>query len=531
MLTDHPRSTDCRYKLPPSRLLPPMLQTIAGRLRPFDYAERCRERYGNRFTVHMVDMAPLVFLSSPEDIRTIVSAPPDSLHAGGGGALLEPLFGKSAFMLHEQDKHSGVRNAIMPAFHRKTAQGHADMINTVVDGEVGSWPADMECSLSPYVYRLTLKTMLMTSIASRGPGDGKPAHGEPTCREPVCGESMRGEPACKGSSYRGPMHGEPMYELLCRRMLDMLSVMASPLLQEPRLRHLPGWRRTWRKFLYRRHEVDEIVYAIIAGRRDEGAADKCLRGHDRRDSRGHDRQDPRGHDRQDPRGHDRQDDLLDLLIAAHGPDGSPMSDRQVRDNLMSTIIAGHETTAATIAWAFQLLAHNRAVQDRLIEEIDSGCGDTYMNAVIQETLRHKPTFLFLPPRVVMAPTEVGGWNYDPPAQLLACTYLLHHDPELHPDPHTFRPERFLDETPPPGAVLPWGGGRKRCPGRHLALMEIRAVLRRVLSTRLVLPTSARIAPAHWRTALLTPHAGSKVILRTRRPRPHSRFAGAHSGSI
>jgi cytochrome P450 len=145
-----------------------------------------------------------------------------------------------------------------------------------------------------------------------------------------------------------------------------------------------------------------------------------------------------------------------------------------------------------------------------------------MNAVIQEALRHKPTFLFLPPRVVLQPTEIGGWDYRPPAQLLACTYLLHHDPGLYVDPHTFLPERFLQGPPQPGTFLPWGLGRKRCPGRQVALIEIREVLQRVLSTWHVLPASPRIAHPRWRTALLAPNPKSKLILCAR----HSQRPGA-----
>jgi cytochrome P450 len=235
--------------------------------------------------------------------------------------------------------------------------------------------------------------------------------------------------------------------------------------------------------------VDEIIYPLIS---------RCRRVCEHRDQGS-----PRA-------------DLLSLLVCARDPDGSPLSDRQVRDNLVSVVIAGHETTAATLAWAFQLLAHNPTVQDRLIEEIDEGTDDTYMDAVIQEVLRHRPTFLFLPPRVVKEPIEIGGWNYHPPAQLLACTYLLHHNPELYADPEVFMPERFLREAPQPGTFLPWGLGRKRCPGRQFALIEIRSVLRRALSTWQVLPARDRIERPRWRTALLTPHAGSKIILRTRR---------------
>ena len=277
---------------------------------------------------------------------------------------------------------------------------------------------------------------------------------------------------------------EPIFDRLSQRLLAMLTVVATPLLQEPSLRRLPGWRDTWRRFVRRRDEADELIFALIEERRREG--------------------------------HGAGRDLLNMLLAAINPDGSPFSDRQVRDNLVSVIVAGHETTAATLAWSFQLLAHNPGVQERLIEEIDGEAGDEYMNATIQETLRHKPTFLFLPPRVVSEPIEIRGSLYGPPTHLCACTYLMHHDPDLYPDPHNFNPERFLGATPQAGALLPWGAGHKRCPGRHLALLEIETVLQQALSRLLVLPAGARIEHPRWHSALLTPHSGARVLLRRRR---------------
>ena len=394
---------------------------------------------------------------------------------------MAPVFGESSFALRDRDEHASVREAITPMFHGPALRGHAGTIAEIVEREVESWPVDDACSLSPHLDRLTLLVMLRVAIASSTVG-----------------------------------RSERLYDMLCQRMLDMLSVMATPLLQEPRLRRLPGWHGRWRRFLRQREEVDEIVYGLISLRREECACRDLL---------------------------DLSGDLLDLLAAARNPDDTPLSDKQVRDNFVSTVVAGHETTSATLAWTFQLLAHHPTVQDRLVEEIDGeldGVGDglrgtdngldvaddrsngvddrpggTYMNAVIQEALRHKPTFLFLPPRVVLRPTEIGGWSYRPPAQLLGCTYLLHHDPELYSSPHAFAPERFLQGPLQPGTFLPWGLGRKRCPGRQLALMEIREVLRQALSRWRVLPVSPRIERPRWRTVVLAPHAGSQVILRSR----------------
>jgi|GEM_PF-6191973 len=115
-------------------------------------------------------------------------------------------------------------------------------------------------------------------------------------------------------------HGRQVHEILCQRMLAMLSVMATPLLQEPQLRHLPGWRGVWRKFERQRQAVDEIIYPLISTRR--RAFEHGDQGN-------------------------RQADLLSLLISARNPAGSPLSDRQVRDNLVSVVIAGHETHAGS----------------------------------------------------------------------------------------------------------------------------------------------------------------------------------------
>ena len=224
------------------------------------------------------------------------------------------------------------------------------------------------------------------------------------------------------------------------KALAMLTVTGSVVFPVPMLRHGPG-RTVWRRFLRHRSEVDTLIHGLIDERRHAGgAADR---------------------------------DALAVLLAARNPEGAPMTRAQLRDNVMSLILAGHETTASQLAWAFQLLAHNPAVQRRLIEEIDGDAGDAYMTATIQEVLRHRPVFLFTIPRAVVQPIEIGGWTYEPPAHLLGCIYLLHHDPDVYPEPDEFRPERFLEGQPSPYAYLPWGGGRRRCPGSHLALLEMR----------------------------------------------------------
>jgi cytochrome P450 len=435
-----------RFKgdLPPSGHLPAACQTLACRLWPYTYFEYCHARLGDRFTIYPLDLPPLVFLADPEEIRTVLTADPSELHPGAGATMIAPVIGERSFMLLEEDEHISARKAITPAFHQRMVADQTAILSSTVQREVASWPLDIPVPLDPWIRALTLRVILRAIFSDQ-------------------------------DSALAPLH---------ERLLRMLSVTTSIVLQEPKLRCIPGWAATWRRFARQRAEVDALIYGLMARRRDEG----------------------------DP----GRGDLLDMLLTAENTDGSPMPDQKIRDNLMSMIVAGHETTTGELAWAFQLLAHNPPVQNRLIEELDGGGGEEYLTATVHETLRHKPVFLFAIPREVTEPIQIGDWTYRPPAHLAACTYLMHHNPDLYPKPHEFRPERFTGETQQARTWLPWGGGRKHCLGRHFALMEVKAILRQVLATTRVLPASDRIERPRWRSAILVPHAGGRVILRQRR---------------
>lgn len=284
-------------------------------------------------------------------------------------------------------------------------------------------------------------------------------------------------------SLTGRLEGalDERVDLLHRRVLEMLSVTQSATLVEPRLRYGPG-RRVWRQFQHRRAQVDELLTALIADYQQR--AESC-------------------------------DDLLSQMASLSDDDPRNFA-RRLRDNAMSLILAGHETTAAQLAWAFQLLAYNPSVRDRLIREIDADRTDEYLTATLHEVLRHRCVFVFSIPRVVAKPIEIGGWTYAPPAQILACIYLLHHDPVIYRDPYAFRPERFLDSPPDPRAWMPWGGGRKRCPGLHLAMLEMKIVLRTVLRERTPHAAARRMERPRWRSVIVAPHAGSQVVFSRRR---------------
>ncbi len=215
--------------------------------------------------------------------------------------------------------------------------------------------------------------------------------------------------------------------------------------------------------------------------------------------------------------HEGRDDILSVLLDARHEDGSPMSNQEVRDELMTLLVAGHETTATSLAWAFERLVRAPDALRSLVAEVDAGEDDAFITATIQETLRSRPVLPNVQPRLVVKPIEVGGWDYEPGVALVANGYLMHHDPDLYPDPYSFRPERFLDSPPGTYSWIPFGGGRRRCLGASFALLEMRIVLAAVLSTYEVSATAGGAEVARRRNITVRPGRGSQVKIGDRAP--------------
>jgi cytochrome P450 len=268
--------------------------------------------------------------------------------------------------------------------------------------------------------------------------------------------------------------------LLRDRLTHVLAIGASPISLLPPLQRDFGALSPWRRFVRLRDEVDAELFALIAERRADPA--------------------------------DR-DDVLSLLLGARHEDGSPMTDLELRDELMTLLVAGHETTASELAFAFERLVRAPAVLARLTAEIAGGDGDAYLTATVQETLRRRPVLPNAAPRLVMQEIEVGGWRYPPGACLVPHAYLIHHDPAIYPDPYAFRPERFLDQPPGTYTWIPFGGGRRRCLGAAFATVEMKVVLRAVLER--AQPRAAgdgRLELSRRRSITLSPREGAQVVL-------------------
>ncbi len=219
--------------------------------------------------------------------------------------------------------------------------------------------------------------------------------------------------------------------------------------------------------------------------------------------------------RRDPRLEDR-DDVLSLLLRTPDEDGNPITDAELRDQVMTVLVAGYESTATGLTWACERLSRNREAQDRLAAEVSKGEGDEYLNAVVKEALRTRPPLVNAGRRTTREVT-VGGRRVDSGTAVAAMFSLTHRRPDLWPDPLDFKPERFLDGKPLPYSFVPFGGGIRRCVGAALATLEMRLVLKTVIARHAIGPAPGREEKARLAGVVLIPAKGGRLVLERRRP--------------
>jgi cytochrome P450 family 135 len=266
------------------------------------------------------------------------------------------------------------------------------------------------------------------------------------------------------------------------RLRERLRAMIEPL-SRPRgmmllfmLGRFGGDRAGMRRFEDNRRAVDEILFEEIARRRE----DPGLEG---------------------------RDDVFSALLVAEDENGERLSDREVRDELVTLLLAGHETTATGLAWAFDLLLHEPAAHKRALE------GDTeYLDAVVKEALRIRPVIPGVGRVVHEEPVSLNGWVIPPGVEINPSIRMIHRRGDLYPDPDAFRPERFLGPDPPDTYTwIPFGGGTRRCLGASFAQMEMRIVLRRVLERCALRPADPELEEVQFRGITQAPRNGVVVI--------------------
>lgn len=207
---------------------------------------------------------------------------------------------------------------------------------------------------------------------------------------------------------------------------------------------------------------------------------------------------------------EQSDDVLALLLQARDETGSRIPDEEIRDNLITLLVAGNESTATALSWALERLARSPDSLDRTIAEADDG-GGPYTQAVIEETLRLWPVFPLIARRV-MQEFEIGDWIVPAGATIAPAILLMHRRPDIYPDPDEFRPERFLERPPGTYTWIPFGGGVRRCLGASFSMFEMRVVLSALLSqVRPVAPEGEAEGPKR-RVITLAPARGASVVL-------------------
>ncbi|HEY6758015.1 MAG TPA: cytochrome P450 [Baekduia sp.] len=213
-------------------------------------------------------------------------------------------------------------------------------------------------------------------------------------------------------------------------------------------------------------------------------------------------------------------DVLALMVQARRDDGSPLSNAEIRDQLVTMLAAGHETTAHTLSWAVERLRRHPQILDRLTDEVDAG-DKALRDATIREVQRMRPVISFSG-RHTMQPFEVGGYRI-PKGHLIGLSAgLTHYDPNLFPHPDVFDPDRFLDATPGTYEWIPFGGGRRRCIGATFAHMELDVVLRVILERVRFAPTDAPDEPWKFKGVAWSPAGGGMARIERRPARTASR---------
>jgi cytochrome P450 len=212
---------------------------------------------------------------------------------------------------------------------------------------------------------------------------------------------------------------------------------------------------------------------------------------------------------------DPREDILSMLVAARFEGGEPMDDAEIRDQLMTLLLAGHETTATGLAWTFDLLVRHPAVLERLVAEVDAG-EQAYARAVVSEALRLRPV-VPLAGRRLASPLRVDGHMLPAGTDVTPAIWLAHTRADRYPEPLAFRPERFLDGAASTSAWVPFGGGVRRCIGAAFAEMEMRVALAEILRHRTLRSASGNAERVARRNVTFSPAGGTQVIAAARRP--------------
>jgi len=413
------------------------------------YMEQCRDRYGDVFTGRIFGDQPLVFVSDPALVRDVLTGDPEILRAGEGNAILGPVVGSRSLLLLDGAEHLAQRRMMLSAFQGDRMSAYVQLMTDVTAREVATWEPG-RVEAWPRMQAITLEIIV----------------------EAVFGVT-------------DPARAARMREALTE-MLDWLG-------KPSRLLRLAVATRGVRergeaRGLGRFRQATAGVHALLQQELDRRRA-------------------------ADGDGRPAGDDVLSLLRAARDPEGRGLTDEELRDQLITLLVAGHETTATTLAWTLERLVRHPDALARTVAEADAG-EHAWIDAVLRETLRLRPV-LPIVVRHTTAPVDLGPHRIPSGVDIAPCIHLLHRRADVYPEPHAFRPQRFLDTPPGTYTWLPFGGGVRRCLGASFALVEARVVLAEVLRRVAVSAPQDRSERVSRRAITLTPGRAAEICIAVR----------------
>ncbi|MTJ07255.1 cytochrome P450 [Anabaena sp. UHCC 0204] len=453
-------------KLPAGPQTHPWIQTYQWVKNPLGYMEECAKKYGDTFTLRVGPLfKPQVLISHPQGIQQIFTTDPKHLDSGAPAGAGAPLLGPNSLLSLEGKTHQRQRKLLTPQFHGERMLTYGELINDITKEVTSQWQIGEVFPVLSSMQEISFQVILKAVFGLK---DGE---------------------RC-----------EKLKENLIGILNPKRPLLRVAMIMFPFLRKDLGTWSPWGRYLQLRQQLDELIYAEIQERR-------CLRRAEL--------------SQPDP----SRTDILSLMMAIRDEAGEPMTDIELRDELMTLLVAGHETTASSLAFALYWIHSQPGIYEKLLAELDS-LGENpdpnaifklpYLNAVCSETLRFYPVAMVGLNRLVKSPLEISGYKFETGTIVIPCIYLTHHREDLYPDPQQFKPERFLERQFTPYEFLPFGGGNRRCIGMAFALFEMKLVLANVLSNwHLELAETEPVKPIR-KGLLLGPDGGVNMIVKGKR---------------
>ncbi len=447
--------------LPPGPRGPNALVAARFLMRGPQFLERNRDRYGDVFTIQLNTGRTVIIAGDPGIAKEVFTGSPDDLHAGAGNIVLKPLLGSRSVLLLDGKEHMRQRKLMLPPFHGERMRAYGELMGEIADRHVSEWPVGKPFAVRESVQAITLEIILRTVFGL--------------------------DSAAEVERLAAPLR------LLLDSTTHPLRLLSLQFTSSANARPRSPWGRIYGLLA----PADAILLEQIRTRRAEMADDPT---------------------------HTGRDDILSLLLAARDEDGNALTDAELRDELMTLLVAGHETTATALAWTIERLVRHPDVLARCKDELESGEGDDYVDATIKETLRLRPVVPGVI-RQLQRPMEIGGWSLPKGVHIAPSIYLIHRRADIYPEPEAFRPERFLERAPSTYEWLPFGGGIRRCLGASFALYEMRVVLQTILRRAELETTSDAGEAVRRRFVTFTPGDGGRVrVTRLAPARPAERVA-------